>query len=537
MEALLSTQHAAAASSPTMTRPLPGAAPAGRVAFGRARRAGRASRDAPRVATGLGRLLGQAAAAVADSKQSTRDAEDASTFRLFVGLPIDSVAPDGSSVSSAKAKGIEAGIRAVKLLGADGVELQVFWSVVQPESPDRFSWAGYRAVADMAAAEGLSLRVSLRIHGTPGGNVPILPGWVTAAAASDPDILFTDRSGSRHEDCVSFAVDELPVLAGRSPLSRYEAFFRSFTDAFHDLFESTITDVTVGLGPNGELRYPSYPPGSSAATFTGVGEFQCYDKYMLAQLKQHAEESGHPLWGLSGPHDTPGYNESPDSKDFFRDHGGSWESPYGDFFLSWYAGNLVNHGDRVLGMASAVFGDKPVELSAKVPFMHWWHGAKSRPAEAVAGFYKSNKKNGYSPVAKMFARHGVTMVVPGMDVCMNKQHRSTGSSPDQLLVQIKNACRRHGARIAGENASLVMTHTSSFSRIRSNILTTERVRPSHFTYQRMGADFFSPKHWPAFTEFVRSVVCGEWDEDDADADMAAANAAGRRDNAWETQLV
>lgn len=38
-------------------------------------------------------------------------------------------------------------------------------------------------------------------------------------------------------------------------------------------------DVTVGLGPNGELRYPSYPPGSDGQGFTGVGEFQCYDRY------------------------------------------------------------------------------------------------------------------------------------------------------------------------------------------------------------------------------------------------------------------
>ena len=105
-------------------------------------------------------------------------------------------------------------MRAVKLLGVDGVELQVFWSVVQPESPDKFSWAGYRAVADMARDEGLSLRVSLRIHGSPGGSVPKLPSWVGAAAAKDRDILFTDGAGGRHEDCLSFAVDELPVLAG-----------------------------------------------------------------------------------------------------------------------------------------------------------------------------------------------------------------------------------------------------------------------------------------------------------------------------------
>uniref|UniRef100_A0A0E0LPH7 Beta-amylase n=1 Tax=Oryza punctata TaxID=4537 RepID=A0A0E0LPH7_ORYPU len=498
-----------------------------RVGFRQARRGGGRRDDLS--AAGLGRFLGYA---TGDHKNKNHEVDDLAPARLFVGLPIDTVT-DGTTVNSAK--GITSGMRAVKLLGADGVELPVFWSVAQPESPDRFSWAGYRAVADMARDEGLSLRVTLHFHGSPGGTVPLLPFWVTTAAADDPDILFTDRSGGRHDDCLSFAVDELPVLHGKSPLDCYDAFFRSFADAFQDLFDSTITDVTVGLGPNGELRYPSYPPGSDVRGFTGVGEFQCYDKYMLEQLRRHAEEAGEPLWGLSGPHDAPRYGDSPDACGFFKDDGGSWQSSYGDFFLSWYAGQLVGHGDRVLAVANGVLGDKPVEMSAKVPFMHWWHGARSRPAEAVAGFYKSNQKNGYSPVAKMFARRGCTVIVPGMDVCMNKQHRITGSSPDQLLVQIKNACRRHGARIAGENASLVVTHTSSFSRIRSNVLTAERMRPGHFTYQRMGVAFFSPEHWPAFVEFVRGVVCGEWPDEDEPGDEerdVADNA-----NAMEAQPV
>ncbi|KAK3125950.1 hypothetical protein QOZ80_7BG0611820 [Eleusine coracana subsp. coracana] len=512
-----------------------GRAMVNRVAFGPARRGcGGGSNRRDLRATGIGRFFGNNGSGEHSSKKNSHEVvDDTAPARLFVGLPIDAVT-DGATVNSAAA--VAAGIRAVRLLGADGVELPVFWSVAQPESPDRFNWAGYRAVADMVRAEGLSLRVSLRCHGSPGAaGVPTIPNWVKAAGADDPDIFFTDRSGVRH-DCLSFAIDDLPVLHGKSPLQLYQAFFRSFAVEFAEFFGSTITDVTIGLGANGVLRYPSYPPGSDARRFTGVGEFQCYDKYMLANLKKHAAESGEAMWGMYGPHDAPRYHESPDSCGFFREQGGSWESPYGDFFLSWYAGLLVGHGDRVLGTASAVFSDDhPVELSAKVPFMHWWHGARSRPAEAAAGFYKSHKKNGYSPVAKMFARHGCTMVVPGMDVCMNKQHHSTGSSPDKLLVQIKNACRRYAVPIAGENASLVMTHTSSFSRIRSNILTTERMRPRHFTYQRMGAEFFSPEHFPQFMEFLRSVVCGEWDEDDAAGDdereMAMSNNAREARNA------
>lgn len=48
-----------------------------------------------------------------------------------------------------------------------------------------------------------------------------------------------------------------------------------------------ITEITVGMGPAGELRYPSYPEG--LWSFPGVGEFQCYDKYMRQKLMDAAK--------------------------------------------------------------------------------------------------------------------------------------------------------------------------------------------------------------------------------------------------------
>ena len=60
-----------------------------------------------------------------------------------------------------------------------------------------------------------------------------------------------------------------------------------------------IHEVTVGLGPAGELRYPSYPEGDGRWRFPGVGEFQCFDRYMLADLREKAEAAGHPEWCAS----------------------------------------------------------------------------------------------------------------------------------------------------------------------------------------------------------------------------------------------
>jgi hypothetical protein len=210
------------------------------------------------------------------------DVDDARAMRLFVGLPADVVSSDGAKVNRPRA--IRAGLRALRLLGVDGVELPVTWAVAQPEPEERFEWSGYLAVAGMVRDAGLCLRVSLLTHGR-GATLPdkvaddgtdsltdtvsddgttntesvaddctmdpdtvahaeadtALPGWVADALAADPDILFTDRAGNRRKECLSFAVDELPVLAGKSPLEAYEAFFLSFADAFQDFLGSTIT--------------------------------------------------------------------------------------------------------------------------------------------------------------------------------------------------------------------------------------------------------------------------------------------------------
>lgn len=54
----------------------------------------------------------------------------------------------------------------------------------------------------------------------------------------------------------------------------YFDFMRSFRTEFDDLFcEGLVTAVEIGLGPNGELKYPSFPE-RMGWRYPGVGEFQ-----------------------------------------------------------------------------------------------------------------------------------------------------------------------------------------------------------------------------------------------------------------------
>jgi hypothetical protein len=175
-----------------------------------------------RRAAGVGAVrarLGPARAHVSEERSEVTVAEEA--VRLFVGLPRDVVSPDGLVVCCPRAV-------------AAALELRVSWAVAQPgPGADGFVWAGYLAVARMVSDAGLQIRVSLNTDGA------ALPGWT---AAADPDVLLTDRAGNRREGCLSFAVDELPVLAGgKSPVDAYEDFFRSFGDAFAVFMGSTVT--------------------------------------------------------------------------------------------------------------------------------------------------------------------------------------------------------------------------------------------------------------------------------------------------------
>lgn len=40
---------------------------------------------------------------------------------------------------------------------------------------------------------------------------------------------------------------------------------------------------------------------------------------------------------------------------FFRSWGGSWDTDYGRFFLGWYSGELLAHGERLMTAAASIF--------------------------------------------------------------------------------------------------------------------------------------------------------------------------------------
>ncbi|KAL6986391.1 beta-amylase [Sarracenia purpurea var. burkii] len=86
---------------------------------------------------------------------------------------------------------------------------------------------------------------------------------------------------------------------------------------------STISGIQVGLGPAGKLRYPSCPSKKQTCAwrFCELGEFSCYDKFMLASLKACAREFGMQEWGNGSPFGGGKLVRDPEYSEFFQ---GCW---------------------------------------------------------------------------------------------------------------------------------------------------------------------------------------------------------------------
>lgn len=156
---------------------------------------------------------------------------------MFVGLPLDTVS-GCNGVNHEKA--IAAGLKALKLLGVEGVELPLWWGVVEKEARGKYEWSSYLSVAEMVQKAGLKLHVSLCFHASKQPKIP-LPEWVSKIGESQPSIFYKDRTGQHYKDCLSLAVDDLPVLDGKTPVQVYQEFCESFKSAFMPFMGSTIT--------------------------------------------------------------------------------------------------------------------------------------------------------------------------------------------------------------------------------------------------------------------------------------------------------
>ncbi|GLT45657.1 hypothetical protein SLA2020_194730 [Shorea laevis] len=430
---------------------------------------------------------------------------------VFVKLPLDAVGPTAAQVR--RRKTMEQSFRALVAAGVEGVVLEVWWGLVERDAPKVYIWQGYKDLIAMAKHCGLKVRVVLAFHqcGTGPADphwIP-LPLWVLEEINKNPDLAYSDRFGRKNIEYISLGCDTLPVLQGRSPIQAYADFMRAFRDAFWPLLGAVITGIQVGMGPAGELRYPSCPSRKLTWPWRTreLGEFQCYDKYMLASLNARAQYAGKPEWGNGGPIGASNLLQNPEDTDFFKNHG-SWNTPYGKFFLEWYSGMLLLHGENICREAKAIFRGAEVNMLAKVAGIHWHYGTQSHASELTAGYYNTDFRDGYLPIARMLARYGFTLCCTGFDMQdAEEQEVNPFSRPEGFLKQLLLAAIFCHIPMEGENFAPTLDD-GSFQQVLKMVkfCSDGQEMPSFsFSFERMDKNMFDYQNWVRFTRLVRQL--------------------------------
>ncbi|KAI3823070.1 hypothetical protein L1987_04496 [Smallanthus sonchifolius] len=428
---------------------------------------------------------------------------------VYVMMPLDSVTMT-NGVNRRKA--MNASLQALKSAGVEGIMMDVWWGLVEREAPGEYNWGGYAELLEMAKKHGLKVQAVMSFHQC-GGNVGDsctipLPKWVLEEMNNDPDLAYTDQWRRRNNEYLSLGCDTIPCLKGRTPIQCYSDYMRSFRDKFSHLLGDTIVEIQVGMGPAGELRYPSYPEKDGIWRFPGIGAFQCYDKYMLSSLKAAAENYGKPEWGSTGPTDAGEYNNWPEDTNFFKKEGGGWNSEYGDFFLSWYSQMLLDHGERILSSATSIFENQGVKLSVKVAGIHWHYGTRSHAPELTAGYYNTRYRDGYLPIARMLARHGAVFNFTCIEMRDHEQPQDALCAPEKLVQQVTSATQEAQVALAGENA-LPRYDEYAHEQILKAASLSENDEMCAFTYLRMNPELFQADNWKKFVAFVKKMKEGK----------------------------
>ncbi|CAG9467221.1 unnamed protein product [Pedinophyceae sp. YPF-701] len=447
---------------------------------------------------------------------------------------------------------LEAGFTSLRSAGIHGVMVDVWWGIVEREE-GVYDFGAYRQLFEMLDRCGLKVQAVMAFHAV-GGNVGDgdlrlpLPRWVLDIGDRNPDIFYRDKQGTSNREYVSLAIDNWyedsqghrvckghpearGLLNGRTARECYRDFCAAFLHEFRPDLGRMVTEVTVGLGPAGEMRYGAYP--GARWTFPGIGQFQCHDKYMRTLLREHAEAAGHADWGLMEPHDSGYYNSHPAFEGFWNSSWGRFDSEYGVFFLRWYSDMLIRHADGVLSDAhrllqaehdgameyhhhehrhdgATVYRFKPTcRLGIKLAGIHWWYNSCAHPAECTAGYYNTREHDGYRSILQMARKHDARVSLTCVEMKDWEHPSEFRCSPEGLFKQLLGIAQDLGVDLCGENAlqrydsgGLVNIVHSAFGQ------SASEHKLAGLTFLRMSPHLFeSPHNWREFCKFLSGMCC------------------------------
>jgi len=382
--------------------------------------------------------------------------------------------------------------------------VEIRWGIVERRGARQYDWQAYLQVAELAKNAGISVQAVMSFHRC-GGNVGDdcdikLPEFVLQVGRSNDDIFYKDYRYSADTEYITLGADNSTLFSGRTPIQMYVDFMNSFATTFRSYFPSTITEIQVGLGPAGEMRYPGYQ-SDKGWNYCGIGEFQTNDRYMRAMLQSAANANGHPEWGNGPPNNAGSYNSQPPSQvPFFSNGFDNYRTAYGQFFLNFYSGALLTHGQQILCAANSIFSPLRVQIAGKISGIHWWYADQSHAAELTTGYYNTNGNNAYLQIARMFKQCNTVFDFTALEMVDSSD---CGSRPIQLVEQTMQAARQAGVLYSGENALDFCKYGCSRAPFDQIYNQATKYGPIfQFTFLRLAQSLLEGNNWNEFRSFV-----------------------------------
>jgi len=381
---------------------------------------------------------------LADIKSGT--SQQGNSVKVYVMMSLTMVSLNGTLNDP---EALRRNLTKIRETGATGVMSDVWWGITEPE-PQKYNFAAYRQFFSICREVGLEVQIVTSFHQCcDEGSDCYIP--VPAFVRKEPGIWYKNALGDETRAYISLFADDVKV-GDRTPRQMYEDWVQAFQLEFQSDIGTLIVEVMLGMGTDGELKYPSYENPAGKWQYPGIGMFQAFDQHALESLKAAASTAGEEAWGLPPSAEVTGYyNSFPNETTFFRDDGG-YQTSHGKFFLNWYSQALIHHGANMLTMARKTLGSK-VRISGKIAGVHWWYKTKSHAAELTAGFYNTNGVNAYANIATAFAAASNAIVdFTCLEMTDASQNPAYECGPQELVQQVMRAAGHAGVPFSGENA-------------------------------------------------------------------------------------
>lgn len=448
---------------------------------------------------------------------------------IFVMMQLDWMKDNGSGLRSPDM--LRAQFQALKKAGVRGVMADIWWGICE-EQAGVYRFGAVTELCELLRECGLELQAVMSFHqcgGNVGDSVTIpIPKWALTPAR-EKGFLYTSTCGVVTDECLSLSADNESILPGlasglRTPLRCYRDYIAAFATACGDHLGTTVIEIQIGMGPCGELRYPSYLQ-SNGWNYPGVGLIMAHDKGMLKMLT-HQTKLKSPPGGLpenqnAKPDKTPLFKAAGDAgigKELFRESDGK-------AFLEWYSKVLIDHGESVLKEATAALASlnrkqvaESLCFSVKVSGIHWHYTHPSRAAEACAGYDNCSSPgvDAYGAIASMLSRAKTAAGRPILFnfTCLEMNNWSQGmpesnSAPEDLIAQVRRACVAHNVGLSGENALEFDLANGgwAFTQMAKQLRgwSTGRDRMHGLTILRLNDGFLRPEALRELREFVVSI--------------------------------